>query len=175
MKKRGRKEIRLSDLSKEQQQSFLGPEGSDAKEWEAWLSKDARRVLDPAASARVRREKPDLIVPTRWVQTDKNSGLPDLDFRAKSRLVVQGFKDKALGAYRRDAPTASAMAESICLSVIAFYQFVLLAKDIKNAYFSGKSVGREVCQVDFQTCRQVSCCRPTRPYTASRRQQDFSG
>jgi hypothetical protein len=36
------------------------------------------------------------------------------------------------------------VAESVCLSICAFYQFILIAKDIKNAYFSGKTVEREI-------------------------------
>ena len=95
-------------------------------------------------SEKVRREKPDLIIPTRWVRTNKHDGLVGKEVLAKSRLVVQGFKDKSLGRFRRDAPTASAVAESICLAVCAFFKFTLFAKDIKNAYFSGKSVDREI-------------------------------
>eukprot|EP00439_Symbiodinium_sp_Y106_P022669 s217_g2.t2 len=144
VKKKGRKELRLSELPPETQALFTGPEGSDAKEWAAWRAKDACDMLSPAESARVRAERPELIVPTRWVRTNKNDGLVAKDFLAKSRLVVQGFKDKALGQYRRDAPTASAMAESVCLAVCVHMQFVLFAKDIKNAYFSGKSVDREI-------------------------------
>ena len=145
VKKRGRKEIKLSELSREQQELFTGLDGSDGKEWDAWKSKEACEVMDPSRSAQIRRDKPDLIVPTRWVRTNKHDGLVGQPFKAKSRLVVQGFKDKMLGAYRRDAPTASAIiAESICLTMVAYFGFVLLAKDIKNAYFSGKSVGREV-------------------------------
>ena len=83
-------------------------------------------------------------MPSRWVRTNKNDGLVDKEFLAKSRLVVQGFKDKSLGRYRRDAPTASAIAENVCLAVCASNHFILFAKDIKNAYFSGKSVGREI-------------------------------
>ena len=139
-KKKGRKEIRLNELSEEQKRLFTDPGGSDQKEWDAWKSKEACEVLDVAESRRLRKEKPDLIVPTRWVRTNKHDGLVGQPFLAKSRLVVQGFKDKALGHYRRDAPTASAIAESICLAVCAFHCFTL----IKNAYFSGKSVGREV-------------------------------
>lgn len=75
-------------------------------------------------SREIRKNKADLIVPSRWVRTNKNDGLIGKDFLAKSRLVVQGFKDKALGQYRRDAPTASAIAESICLAVCAFYRVV---------------------------------------------------
>ena len=65
-------------------------------------------------------------------------------FLAKSRLVVQGFKDRSLGYYRRDAPTASSLAESICLAVSAYMGFVMISKDVKNAYFSGKSLDREI-------------------------------
>ncbi|OLP93107.1 hypothetical protein AK812_SmicGene25029 [Symbiodinium microadriaticum] len=61
---------------------------------------------------------------------------------AKSRLVVQGFKDKALGQFRRYAPTASAVAESVCLALRASKGFLLFAKDIKNTCFSGKGVVR---------------------------------
>ena len=143
-KKKGRKEIRLSDLPEEKKGLFTGQGGSDQKEWDAWRSKEACDVLELGESKRLRRDKPDLIVPTRWVRTNKHDGLVDQPFLAKSRLVVQGFKDKSLGHYRRDAPTASAIAESICLAACAFHCFTLIAKDIKNAYFSGKSVGREV-------------------------------
>lgn len=142
--KKGRKELRLSELTKELQLQFTGPDGSDSREWEAWQSKEACDVLSLADSRRVQEEKPDLIIPTRWVRTNKNEGLQGEPFKAKSRLVVQGFKDKSLGEYRRDAPTASAMAESICLAVCAYLGFVLIAKDVKNAYFSGKSIGREL-------------------------------
>ncbi|CAE7350766.1 RE1 [Symbiodinium sp. CCMP2592] len=108
---------------------FTGPEGSDQKEWTAWKAKEAVEFLSLAESAQVRREKADLIVPTRWVRTNKTEGLEGKEFQAKSRLVVY---------YRRDAPTASATAESICLAICAFLGFTLLAKDVKNAYFSGQ-------------------------------------
>ena len=143
-KKKGRKEIQLSELPAEQKKLFTEDGGSDQKEWLAWQSKEAVDILGLEESLKLRKQKPDLIVPSRWVRTNKNDGLVGKDFLAKSRLVVQGFKDKALGQYRRDAPTASQIAESVCLAVCAFYRYTLFAKDIKNAYFSGKSVGREV-------------------------------
>ena len=58
--------------------------------------------------------------------------------------MVQGFKDKSLGSFRRDAPTASSLAESLCLVLAAVFGFVLLSKDVKNAYFSGHEIGREL-------------------------------
>ena len=122
-KKKGRKEIRLSELSPEQAKLFTQPGGSDEKEWQAWLAKEACEVLDLKSSMEVRQSRADLVIPTRWVRTNKNDGLVGKEFLAKSRLVVQGFKDKSLGEYRRDAPTASAIAESLCLNVCAYYQF----------------------------------------------------
>ena len=57
---------------------------------------------------------------------------------------MQGFKDKALGSFRRDAPTASSLAESLCLTLSAVFGLVLLSKDVKNGYFSGREIGREL-------------------------------
>eukprot|EP00435_Cladocopium_sp_Y103_P063032 s564_g24.t1 len=143
-KEKGRKEIQLKDLDEETRQKFLGPGGSDEKEWHAWREKDAVEVLSLEESQRIRRNHPDLIVPTRWVRTNKTEGLEGQAFQAKSRLVVQGFKDRSLGFHRRDAPTASSLAESICLAVSAFMNFVMISKDVKNAYFSGKSLERDI-------------------------------
>lgn len=74
----------------------------------------------------------------------KREGLEGQAFQAKSRLVVQGFRDRSLGFDRRDAPTASLLAESICLAVPAFMNFVMVSKGVKNAYFSGKSLERDI-------------------------------
>ena len=51
-KKKGRKELTLKELSKEQQGLFTGKDGSDAKEWSAWLSKEACEVLGMKRKAR---------------------------------------------------------------------------------------------------------------------------
>ena len=102
---------------------------------EVWGAQDCKTIKE---------NKPVLVVTTRWVRTNKNNCLVGKDFLAKSRLVVQGFIYKALGHKRRDAPTASAVAESVCLAVCAYTRFTLLAKDIQIAYFSGKAVDREV-------------------------------
>ena len=143
-KKKGRKEVYLKDLPSEVRNQFLQPGGSDDREWQAWQEKEAVDVLSEAESQSIREKRPDLIIPTRWVRTNKNDGLEKAEFLAKSRLVVQGFKDRSLGFYRRDAPTASALAESVCLAVSAFKGFTMISKDVKNAYFSGKSLDREI-------------------------------
>ena len=73
-KKKGRKEIKLSELPAQQQRLFTEPDGSDDREWKAWQNKQACDVLSLDESLRIRREKPDLIVPTRWVRTNKHDG-----------------------------------------------------------------------------------------------------
>eukprot|EP00435_Cladocopium_sp_Y103_P040884 s349_g11.t1 len=112
-KKKGRKEIKLPELSQEQQQLFTGAGGSDEREWAAWQAKEACDVLSLAESLEVRKHKPDLIVPSRWVRTNKHDGLVGKD-RLSCEVETGGPR------------------------------FTLFAKDIKNAYFSGKSVSREV-------------------------------
>lgn len=144
VKKKSRKEIQLKDLDSVTRRLFEGDDGSDQKEWNAWLQKDACEVLSLEESKRVLREKPQNTIPTRWVRTNKNDMKPDEPFFAKSRLVVQGFKDRSLGQYRRDAPTGSALAESLVLFISAAFGFSLVCKDIKNAYFSGRELGREL-------------------------------
>ena len=143
-KKRGRKELFLKDVAEDIREQFTGPQGADNKEWRAWQEKEAVDILNLEESKKVRERSPELIVPTRWVRTNKSEGMPGQPFLAKSRLVVQGFKDRSLGYYRRDAPTASSLAESICLAVSAYMGFTMICKDVKNAYFSGRSLEREI-------------------------------
>ena len=106
-------------------------------------------VLRPEESAEVRRSKKNLIVPMRWVDTNKSEDKMDakgqpLPFEAKSRLVVIGFRDKSLGFYRRDAPTASRLAESMLLALAAAMDMEIELGDVRNAYFNGKQLEREV-------------------------------
>ena len=134
--KGGKKKVmNVKDLSQEQQLLFTGKDGSDTKEWTAWLTKEACDVLDM-------KQRGDPTLSCLRVGCGPTS--TTAEFLAKSRLVIPGFKDRSLGYYRRDAPTASAIAESTRLAVATCHHLVLTTKDVKNAYFSGKNVGRSV-------------------------------
>ena len=147
--KRGRREVELRKLAPADYAKFAGPGGSDEKEWQAWLDMKAGEPETLKRSEQIREEHPDKIIPLKWVRTNKNEGQETtkdaiLPMLAKSRLVVQGFKDKMLGFYRRDAPTASRLAESLVLCLIAVFGFVMACGDIKNAYFKGQKLDRDV-------------------------------
>ena len=75
--KKGRKEVSLSELSIENKEQFTGPGGSDEKEWQAWLEFEAVEVLSVEASNGIRREGTAIIIPSRWVRTDKHEGILD--------------------------------------------------------------------------------------------------
>ena len=49
-KKKGRKELKLSEVTDEQRQLFVGKGGSDEKEWSAWKMKEACEILSAAES-----------------------------------------------------------------------------------------------------------------------------
>ncbi|CAK0838030.1 unnamed protein product [Prorocentrum cordatum] len=121
-KKPGRKEIKLGSLPEEQRRIFMDRGGSRDAEWRSWQDFDAAEPIPPDESEALRADKANIIIPMRWVDTDKNEGKYDeagapLPLLAKSRLVVVGFRDPLLGMFRRDAPTASRLAEALLLTL----------------------------------------------------------
>lgn len=130
----------MHELEEHFKKPFTEPGGSDEREWQGWIEKDACEVLSIEESERIAARHSDQIIPISWIGTNKADGVPDAPVKAKSRLVVHGFRDRASGQFRRDAPTASSLAESICLLITATYGFVLMGKDVKKDYFSGKPI-----------------------------------
>ena len=129
-KKPGRKEIKLGSLPEEQRRKFLDRGGSRDEEWRSWQDFDAAEPVPPDESERLRSNKANIIIPMRCVDTDKNDGKYDeagapLPLLAKSRLVVVGFRDRLLGMFRRDAPTASRLAEALLLTLTAAMGMIL--------------------------------------------------
>ena len=148
-KKPARNDIKVNTLADREREKYVGKGGSREKEWQAWLDSKAATALSPAESERIRQEKKDLIIPMRWVDTDKNEGKFDdsgkpLEMFAKSRLVVTGFRDKVLGCFRRDAPTASRLAEAVLLAIAAAESMTPALGDVKKAYFNSSELQREV-------------------------------
>lgn len=143
--KKGRSEVNLQELSVQDRDKFVGDDGNNAKEWQAWLDFKAAEPMSVEESAEIQRSSPHLIVPSKWVRTKKNEDAAGPgSFQAKSRLMVQGFTDPSVGQHKSDAPTASRLAEAFMLSLVATMRMRLVCGDITNANFSGKPIGREV-------------------------------
>ena len=53
------------------------------------MGKEACDVLTPEVSDDVRKSKPELNIPTRWVRTNKAENPASDPFKAKSRLAAQ--------------------------------------------------------------------------------------
>ncbi|CAK0841114.1 unnamed protein product [Prorocentrum cordatum] len=155
----GLKEIKLGSLPEEQRRKFLDRGGSRDEEWRSWQDFDAAEPAPPDESEKLRSNKANIIIPMRWVDTDKNdrkydeAGAP-LPLLAKSRLVVVGFRDRLLGMFRRDAPAASRLAEALFLTLAAAMGMILSLGDsrLEPALFyrrvDGQLKGIAVSHVD---------------------------
>ncbi|CAK0848557.1 unnamed protein product, partial [Prorocentrum cordatum] len=158
--KPGRKEIKLGSLPEEQRRMFMDRGGSRDAEWRSWQDFDAAEPIPPDESEALRADKANIIIPMRWVDTDKNDGKYDeagapLPLLAKSRLVVVGFRDRLLGMFRRGAPTASRLAEALLLTLAAAMGMILSLGDVKNAYFNGQNLQREAARLFWLALRDA--------------------
>ena len=129
--------IVLNELSEVEKLKFASRNGADDKEWDGWQAYRACDVVSLEESNRLRQDGSTVIVPLRWLRVFKGTV-------AKSRIVAQGFRDPMLGQYRRDAPTASRLAEAMCLFLIVSFQFEAFLGDIKQAFFQGKKFDRKL-------------------------------
>ena len=103
-------------------------------------------MVSEAESRRIRQRKPDLIVPSRLVRTSKHKGLQGQDFLAKSKLVVQGLKDKALGHFLRTPRQLQRWLKACAWRWAPTTQFCPLCQGHQECLlFSGKNVAREIC------------------------------
>ncbi|CAK0828997.1 unnamed protein product, partial [Prorocentrum cordatum] len=96
-KKPGRKEIKLGSLPEEQRRMFMDRGGSRDAEWRSWQDFDAAEPIPPDESESIRADKANIIIPMRWVDTDKNDGKYDeagapLPLLAKSRLPALFYR-----------------------------------------------------------------------------------
>ena len=69
---KGKREVYLKDLVPDDEKLFTGEQGSDNKEWNAWLEMEAAEVVDAKESEMIRKDRKNMIIATRWVRTDKS-------------------------------------------------------------------------------------------------------
>ena len=91
MKRLKEKEIPFDLIPSEERELYRAAED---KEWQSWLDYNSCEVLSLEES-RVEAERPDGVLPSRYVFRNKNAGLKDpfdndLPVKAKARLCLQG-------------------------------------------------------------------------------------
>ena len=116
------------------------------KEWSSWKQYDSCEVLSEEESARVLRECPKRVLPSRYVYRNKNAGLLDesgkpLPVRAKARLCLQGHlcPDSQSGQVQVDSPTVERVSTMLFLHVCISYGWTgnWFIGDISNAFLQG--------------------------------------
>ena len=87
----------------------------------------------------------DKLIPTQWIETDKNAHLQKLGQYIKadfnSRLVACGqYEDTT--ELRTDAPTCDVEALNLIMSFAACHGYRMKCGDTRNAYCQGKQMDR---------------------------------
>ena len=129
--KKQRVEVKLHELTKEEQEEMKVAKDSEIKNWISTktVEKLLRNKVDPSQ-----------IMRCRWVLTWKPldeeariaSGNPDKSRKAKARLVVLGFMDPSLDTLQRDSPTMSRLSRMMVLQLIASKRWTFIF--IRHSY-----------------------------------------
>ena len=143
-KKKARKELKLSDVVAKTQELFAGPRGCDESEsGKSGLAKQPVKCWAwREAGGFGARSQSQLVIPTRWVRSNKHDGLVGKEFLGKSRLIVQRIQGPFSWAVPARHPNGlgsggefmpgSLISNSCCL------------RRIHRCVFSGKEGGREI-------------------------------
>ena len=122
MKRMMEKEIPYHCIPEGQREMYKAAED---KEWKSWLDYESCEILSPEESARIERERPERILPSRYVFRDKNAGLLGTDgkplpVKAKARLCLQGHlcPDSRTGQVQVDSPTIERVSTVIFLHLV---------------------------------------------------------
>ena len=156
-KTRQRKEIRLKELNQHDLECFLR---ATEKEIANNLETKAYEKIDAETSARIRQEKPDRIMESRYVRTAKPLEQGDVDkaqcegtllkgehggpCKAKVRHVMKGFSEE--GAEDLESATPQVTREGVMFTaqVIASKRWQLGFLDFTQAFHSGDPIRREL-------------------------------
>ena len=137
------KEVPFDKIPPHQRQAY---DEARSKEWNSWKTYDAAEPLSASASEKIRREKRDRVIRSRYVYRDKNAGMTNekgepLPLKAKVRLCVQGQFDPdcASGEVQVDAPTIQKVTFMTFLHLCASFGWTnsLRAGDVSSAFLQG--------------------------------------
>ena len=127
---------------------------AEEKEWKSWLDYQSCEVLSLEESRRIEQEKPQRVLPSRYVFRNKHAGLKDsngrdLPVKAKARLCLQGHlcPDCKTGKLQVDSPTIERVSTMIFLHLVTSFGWCRnwYIGDISNAFLQGAPLeGTEV-------------------------------
>ncbi|CAK9068255.1 unnamed protein product [Durusdinium trenchii] len=133
-------EVRLKELSQDDQKLFAV---AKHKELKAWLH---HRTIRKVAQGKIPEHA---IMRCRWLFVWKSpngsedpSELSKDGKKAKARLIVIGYEDPNIDEVVNDAPTLSKDGRMVVLQGVASHQWPLISFDISTAFLHGKGDGR---------------------------------
>ena len=119
---------------------------AEEKEWQPWVDYNSCKILSLEESRQVEQERPDRVLPSKYVFRSKNAGLKDtngdpLPVKAKARLCLQGHlcPDSKSGQVQVDSPTIERVSTMIFLHLVTSYGWAnnWFIGDISNAFLQG--------------------------------------
>ena len=130
--------VNYRDLSPSDRVKF---DTSRATELRNLFGLKAYRIMSLEESLAFRRDFPECVLPSRWVDRWKaqDSGA-DI---AKSRIVILGFKDPQVLQLERSAPTPTHEAFTTVMQVMASRKWSAWSSDIKNAFGQSRKTTRQ--------------------------------
>ena len=105
------------------------------------LDLGAYRLLSVEESIKFRQMYPDCVLPSRWV--DRWKATDEGGVKAKSRIVILGFKDPHVLQLERSAPTPTNEAFTSVMQVLASTKREAYSSDIKNACGQSRKTTRQ--------------------------------
>ena len=121
-------------------------EAAEQKEWQSWLDYESCEILSLEDSKKIEEQRPDRILPSRYVFRNKNAGLLDADgkelpVKAKARLCLQGHlcPDSRTGQVQVDSPTVERVSTMVFLHLVTSLGWTKdwFIGDISNAFLQG--------------------------------------
>ena len=100
----------------------------------------AYRILSVEESLRFREMFPDCVLPSRWVERWKATD--EGGVKAKSRVVILGFKDPHVLQLERSSPTPTNEAFTSVMQIMASTRCSAWSSDIKNAFGQSRKTTR---------------------------------
>ena len=149
--KRDRTEVKLHQLSQEEQELFRKAKNKEIQNW-----------LDTGTVSRIFRHQlsPKQILRCRWIciwkpldeenaQSTEVSQKPNQTTRKqKARLVVLGYQDPQIETVPRDSPTLGKQSTMLLLQLISSMGWTLRSFDVRAAFLQGKTQEGRVLAVE---------------------------